>query len=145
VSQVRPASAGDFEAVTALLEELGRPVVSNRDSGRAVYERQLADSSAPHLVAEDSAGRVIGFCSVHLRSRLNHLTPEAWVPDLIVTESARRQGVATALLGEAERIAREHGCHALALESAHFRKPAHAAYTAFGMDQPGLTFVKPLV
>ena len=82
---------------------------------------------------------------MHLFPRLNFTAPQAWVPDLIVTEAARRRGVAMALLSEAERLARERGCHQLTLESAHFRKPAHALYGAFGMDQPGLTFGKPLV
>jgi GNAT superfamily N-acetyltransferase len=144
-ANVRPAEPADFDAVTALLEELGRPVVTDRDACRAVYESQLADETACHLVAYDESGNLTGFCSLHFRTRLNHTTLEAWVPDLIVSEAARRRGTAIALLSEAERLARERGCHQLTLESAHFRKPAHALYTAFGMDQPGLTFGKPLL
>ena len=65
----------------------------------------MADGDAAHLVAEDD-GEVIGFCSLHFRERLNYPTPEAWVPDLIVSERARRRGAARALLEEAERPAR---------------------------------------
>jgi GNAT superfamily N-acetyltransferase len=143
--RVRPAAAGDFEAVTALLEELGRRKVTDETRGycRAMYERHLGDDRAAHLVAEDD-GSVIGFCSLHFRDWLNYPTPDAWIPDLIVTESARRRGAARALLEEAERLARQRGCWLLALESAHHRKEAHLLYAAFGMTDSGREFTKPL-
>lgn len=147
MTPVRLATSEDFDAVTALLEQLGRPEVSDadREGCRAVYEAQLDDPHAAHVVAEDDEGRVVGVCTLHFRRRLNHLTREAWVPDLIVADGLRGQGVGTALLAEAVRLSEEHGCHALELESAHFREEAHEFYRAFGLDQPGLTFGKPLV
>jgi GNAT superfamily N-acetyltransferase len=143
--KVRPADGGDFEAVTALLEELGRAKVTDetRDECRALFEEHVADSEAAHLVAEDH-GEVVGFCSLHFRARLNYPTPDAWVPDLIVTQSARRRGAARALLEEAERRARVRGCWALSLESAHFRTEAHRLYAAFGMQDVAKAFWKPL-
>ena len=142
--KVRLAAAHDFEAVIALLEELGRPQVTEetRDGCLAMFERHLRDGSAAHLVAEDEAGLVVGFCSLHFRDRLNYSTPEAWVPDLIVTESARRRGAGRALLAEAERQARERGCWLLSLESAHHRTEAHAFYRAFGMTDAAKAFTK---
>jgi GNAT superfamily N-acetyltransferase len=142
--KVRLAAAQDFEAVTALLEELGRARVTDetRDGCLAMFERHLGGDSAAHLVAEDDGGAVVGFCSLHFRDRLNYSTPDAWIPDLIVTESARRGGVARALLGEAERLARERGCWLLTLESAYHRTEAHALYTAFGMTDSGKDFNK---
>jgi len=141
--RVRPAGAGDFEVVTALLEELGRARVTDetREAARALYERHLGDDRATHLVAEDEAG-VIAFCSLHLRDRLNYPTPDAWIPDLIVTESARRRGAARALLEEAERIARERGCWQLTLESGHARRLAHRLYARHGMTDAGKYFTK---
>jgi GNAT superfamily N-acetyltransferase len=143
--KVRLADVGDFDAVTALLEELGRDEVTDetRATCRALLEEHVADSEAAHLVAEDD-GEVIGFCSLHFRERLNYTTPDAWVPDLIVTERARRSGAGRALLAEAERRANARGCWVLTLESAHFRKEAHRFYEAYGMQNVGLSFVKPL-
>lgn len=140
---VRLADSGDFEAVTALLEELGRPAVTDetRDVCRALFEEHVADSEAAHLVAEDG-GEVIGFCSLHFRERLNYPTPDAWIPDLVVTERARRRGAARALLEEAERRARVRSCWMLTLESAYFRKEAHMLYAAFGMKDAGKEFHK---
>jgi GNAT superfamily N-acetyltransferase len=143
--KVRLADHADFDAVTALLEELGRIAVTpeTRESCRALFEDHVADGDAAHLVAEDD-GQVIGFCSLHFRERLNYPTPDAWVPDLIVAERARRRGAARALLEEAERRAATRRCWMLTLESAHFRKEAHRLYEAFGMENTGLSFVKKL-
>ncbi len=143
--RVRPAEAGDFERVTALLEELGRARVTDEtsDAVRALYDRHLQDDAAAHLVAEDDDG-VIAFCSLHFRDRLNHPTPDAWIPDLIVTESARRRGAARSLLEEAERIARERGCWQLTLESGYARRLAHRLYVSHGMTDAGKYFTKSL-
>ena len=142
---VRLAGPDDFDAVTALLEELGRPVVSDRGAALAVYTRDLEDPEAAHLVAEDDQGQIVGFCSLHFRPRLNQTTHEAWIPDLIVAEEARSQKIGRALLEEAEKRARERGCHALALESAHWRTDAHRFYRDIGIPDVGLSFGKPLV
>ena len=143
--RVRPARADDFEVVTALLEELGRRQVTDetRDEVRALYERHLEDDRAHHLVVEDDDG-VIAFCSLHFRDRLNNPTPDAWIPDLIVTESARRRGAARAMLREAERIAREGGCWQLTLESGYQRRLAHKLYASEGMTDAGKYFTKSL-
>ena len=142
--KVRSAEPRDFDAVTALLQELGRPVVTDetRDRCREVYAAQVSDPIADHLVAEDADGKVVGFCALHFRNRLNQTTPEAWVPDLIVAEGLRGVGIGKALLEQAERRAIERRCWALSLESAHHRLEAHRFYGAFGMRDMGKAFRK---
>ena len=77
-------------------------------------------------------GEVVGFCSLDFRKRLNYTTPEAWVPDLVVSEKLRRTGIGKALLEHAEHRAIERNCWALSLESAHHRVEAHRFYAALG-------------
>jgi GNAT superfamily N-acetyltransferase len=143
---IRSATAADFDAVTALLVELGRPPVTDATdaAARRVFDEQVADELAGHLVAVNDAGRVVGFCSLHFRTRLNHPTLEAWVPDLIVAEDVRGTGVGGQLLVEAERRARARGCHGLTLESAYFRTRAHSFYLAAEMTDSGKSFWKSL-
>ena len=76
---VRSAEPRDFDAVTALLEALGRKEVTDetRDRCREIYAAQISDPAADHLVAVTDEGEVIGFCSIHFRKRLNFTTPEA--------------------------------------------------------------------
>jgi GNAT superfamily N-acetyltransferase len=143
--RVRAARRDDFEAVTRLLEELGRPLVPTavEEDCRAVYEAQIVDPTVHHIVAEDSSG-VVAFASLHFRTRLNHPTEEAWIPDLIVTERCRRQGIGAALLHEAEQKARERGAHMLQLESGYQRAEAHHMYRQFRMRDSGKVFYKGL-
>lgn len=142
---VRAASPADFNRVTDLLEELGRTPVTpdTRVATRTLYEAQVADPDAAHLVAEDG-GAIVGFCSLHYRGRLNNVTQQAWIPDLIVDPGARGRGVGRALLEEAERRARGRGCHDLMLESGAERTDAHRLYGSFGMDSLGMFFRKVL-
>jgi GNAT superfamily N-acetyltransferase len=142
---VRNAQETDFVRVTELLETLGRARVTHDSyaAARQVYLDQLADPDAAHLVAIDG-GVVVGFCSLHFRSRLNHTTPQAWIPDLFVDRAARGRGTAKTLLIEAERLARERGCHELALESGYERSEAHLLYSAAGMQDAGKYFRKAL-
>jgi GNAT superfamily N-acetyltransferase len=142
-ARVRRAEAGDFGRVTELLEELGREKVTaaTRPAAQAVFEAHVAGDSAPHLVAELD-GEVVGFASLHFRDRLNHPTPDGWIPDLIVTAGARRRGAARALLEEAERTCRERGCWALTLESGFQRTEAHVLYEDYGLERHGFYFGK---
>jgi GNAT superfamily N-acetyltransferase len=144
--QVRPVTAADFRAVCGLLAELGRPTVTDAaaDGCRSTFMADVGDDGADHLIAVDERGAAIGFISLHYRRRLNHGTLEAWVPDLIVNERARGTGAGRALLAEAERRARERGCHRLALESGYSRTRAHGVYLAAGMTDGGKYFTKEL-
>ena len=143
--RVRRAGPGDFGAVTALLEELGRAKVTpaTREAAQRVFLDQLDEPGAGPLVVEDG-GELTACCSLHFRPRLNRDTPDAWIPDLIVTATARGRGAARALLEEAERLARDRGCWALTLESGYQRADAHRLYGAFGMQDQGYYFGKPL-
>jgi GNAT superfamily N-acetyltransferase len=140
---IRPVEPADFDAVTELLELLGRAEVTDdtRDTARAIWDRQLDDPSAEHLVAEED-GRVVGFCSLQFRERLNYATPQAWVPDLIVAERARQRGIGRALLEEALRLAAERECWNLTLESGYKRAEAHHLYRSLGMTDAGKYFGK---
>src|SRR5947208_5090801 len=91
---IRSAQPDDFGPVTRLLERLGRPTVTprNRAAVKDVFNVQLTDPSTSHLVAVTGRDRVIGFCSLHFRTRLNHDRPHAWIPDVIVYEGDRLRG-----------------------------------------------------
>jgi len=143
---IRSAQPEDFGPVTRLLERLGRPTVTprNRAAVKEVFNAQLVDPSTSHLVAVTGRDRVIGFCSLHFRARLNHDQPQAWIPDVIVDEGERGRGVARALIGEAERRARDRDCTDVVLESSYNRKEDHLLYVGAGMTDAGKFFRKRL-
>jgi GNAT superfamily N-acetyltransferase len=141
---IRAARGDDFDGVTALLEGLGRPTVTDatREDARAVYRTQVLDPNTHHMVVESPSGELVAVCSLHYRTRLNHATEEAWIPDLYVAEGARQRGIARGLLEEAERRAIARGCWHLTLESGHQRAEAHALYRNFRMRDSGRQFSK---
>jgi GNAT superfamily N-acetyltransferase len=145
--RVRTARGDDFERVTALLELLGRPALTGatRADAQAIYERQVHDPDAHHMVAEDDLGRVVAFCSMHFRRRLNHATEEAWIADLFVLEAARRHGAGRTLIDEAERRARDRGCHALTVDAEYRQAEAHYLARQLRFRDVGKAFRKNLL
>jgi ribosomal protein S18 acetylase RimI-like enzyme len=144
--RVREATAKDWPAVAALLADLGRPEAlgtEDEEDLRQVFLRYLRREDAVALVAEDG-GRVVGFCDLEFRIRLNFAEPQGWIPDLVVAEDARSRGAGAALLRRAEEIARERGAWGMSLESATWRERAHAFYEREGWTFGGKAFTKPL-
>ena len=138
---VRTITPEDFEAVAALLAELGRPTLTNdtREEARRVYLRHVGRTDTASLLAELN-GRAVGFCSLEFRDRLNWGVPQAWIPDLIVAADARGIGAGKALLLRAFGMARERGCWSVTLESGYQRDVAHRLYRSAGMTQDGYYF-----
>ena len=107
---VRFVKVADFEAVSRLLVELGRPAPTEetRVDFRTTFARHVASSETASLIAERD-GVPVGLLVLQFRDRLNWPTPEAWIPDLIVTTRLHGMGVATGIdldrLWEAGQVA----------------------------------------
>jgi GNAT superfamily N-acetyltransferase len=82
-------------------------------------------------------GTPVGFISLEMRQPFFTTRPQAWIPDLIVTEAARGQDIGAALLDAAFGEAVRRGCYAAALESGHHRAVAHQLYLTAGMSDVG--------
>jgi GNAT superfamily N-acetyltransferase len=141
---VRPARIEDWPAVAGLLVELGRdvsPSAVRNPSYRILFGGHLAKREARTLVAEEG-GRVVGFLDMEFRQRLGHPRPQAWVNDLVVTESMRGRGIGHALLAQAEALAIKRGCFRMSLETARWRERTHTFYKGEGWTDNGTWFVK---
>jgi ribosomal protein S18 acetylase RimI-like enzyme len=137
VATVRPAQPKDAHAVLALVAGLGsRDVGDDPDPQRQVFLDHLAFDETVVLVAEED-GVLAGIANLWIRPRLNWITPEAWLADLIVHPDHRRQGVARALVDACVREARRRQCHRVVLESASHRDDAHGFYEAYGFLDGG--------
>lgn len=144
--RVREAVSADWPAVESLLAELGRPDVrGSQDEAEhaARFESYISRTDAVALLAELD-GEVVGFVDVEFRQRLNFATPQAWIPDLIVSEGARGQGAGAALLSRAEDLSRDRGCWGITLESATWRTDAHRFYEREDWQNTAHSFSKPL-
>jgi ribosomal protein S18 acetylase RimI-like enzyme len=144
VVTVRRAEADDADSVLALMEELGRPAVgADPQAQRDVLLEHLGRDDAAIFVAEIDS-QVVGAASFWIRPRLNWTSPEAWIPDLIVSATHRRRGAARRLLDACTAEARARGCHVLRLESGPQRAAAHRLYENYGFRHFARAYELPL-
>ncbi|MFL5767953.1 MAG: GNAT family N-acetyltransferase [Actinomycetota bacterium] len=143
---IRDAHVRDWPAVAGLLVELGRDVpesATTNPSHVIHFGGHLARRECVTIVA-DARASLLGFLDMEYRQRLGHHRPQAWVNDLVVTESARSRGVGKALLDRAEELARTRGCFRMSLETAAWRDRTQAFYRREDWIDYGTWFIKVL-
>jgi len=143
---IRDAHVRDWPAVAGLLVELGRDVpesATTNPSHVIHFGGHLARREVVTLVA-DGPTSLLGFLDMEYRQRLGHHRPQAWVNDLVVTASARSQGVGKALLDRAQELAMQRGCFRMSLETAEWRDRTQAFYRREGWIDYGTWFIKVL-
>ena len=131
----------DFDAATRLLAELGRPAPSEEKlpALRRTYAQHVARADTGSMLALLDRSPV-GFVSLEFRQPFFTIHPQAWVPDLIVTDAARGRDIGAALLDAALAEAQRREAYSVALESGHHRAVAHRLYAAAGMADVGSFF-----
>lgn len=75
----------------------------------------LADDSHTVYVAENFAGEIEGYVSVHWLPYLFMPGPEGYISELFVRETARGQGIGRRLLKQVKAAAIKRGCSRLSL------------------------------
>ncbi|MFN2484027.1 MAG: GNAT family N-acetyltransferase [Candidatus Limnocylindria bacterium] len=140
--EIRPIGPTDFEAVTRLLAELGRPAPSDDalDALRRTYNDHLRRSDTGSTIAVLD-GTPVAFLSLEFRRPFAMPAEQAWIPDLIVAEGARGRGVGAALLDAAFGSCEARGAYGVVLESGHHRLAAHRLYARCGMMDVGSFYV----
>lgn len=143
---IRPTAEGDFEAVTALIGQFGAartPAPERMEAIRRTFAMHLADTAAGHgysAMAEVS-GEVAGVCAIEWQRPFWTEETHAWLPDLIVDEARRGQGIGRALLADALARADAAGAAQVSLESGPQREAAHGLYRSMGFQEPGRTWL----
>jgi len=135
------ATDADFDATTRLLAELGRPAPTEEKlpALRRTYAQHVSRTDTGSMLALVD-GTPVGFVSLEFRQPFFTVQPQAWIPDLIVTESARGRDFGAALLDAAFVEAQRRNAYSVALESGHQRAVAHRLYAAAGMADVGSFF-----
>jgi GNAT superfamily N-acetyltransferase len=141
--EIRPIADtdADFDATTHLLAELGRPAPSDEKlpALRRTFVQHVSRPDTGSMLAFLD-GTAVGFVSLEFRQPFFTLQPQAWIPDLIVTESARGRQIGAVLLDAAFAEAQRRQAYSAALESGHHRAVAHRLYAAAGMADVGSFF-----
>ncbi|MGY1410449.1 MULTISPECIES: GNAT family N-acetyltransferase [unclassified Luteimonas] len=131
----------DADDVAALLCELGYPC-DEEDAARRI--RTILDNDRQALVVARVEGAVAGLVALDFMYYLPLDTLTCRITALVVSASARGQGLGRQLLREAERRARTGGAARLELASGSQRTDAHAFYRACGFSDGTVRFIKRL-
>jgi GNAT superfamily N-acetyltransferase len=140
--EIRRLSAADFEPATRLVAEMGphcSPVPDRMDAVQRAFRELVRRPSDGSLIAVDGDAPV-GICTVEVRATLRDSAPQAWIPELLVTEPMRGRGIGAALLDAALTWASDAGADSAVLESGRNREAAQALYRAAGFEPAGSVF-----
>lgn len=127
----REARIDDAPELAHLATELGYASTPEQMAAR-LRAREMAHEA--WLVADDAAGRAIGFVHV-ARARSPIEGSAALVAALVVGSGHRRGGLGRRLMEAAERWARAQGLGRVRLASRTTRLPAHAFYRSLGYGE----------
>jgi ribosomal protein S18 acetylase RimI-like enzyme len=143
--QIRPARSEDLPAVSRLAAELVRMhhrldrdrfmlIEPVEDGYQWFFARELKREAARILVAEEDGGRILGYAYATLEERnWNDLLDACGkLNDLYVDASARRRGIARALVDASFAWFRERKAPRVVLLSAWQNPDAHAFFEALG-------------
>ena len=117
---LRDADSRDFEVLWSIDQQCFQPGIAYSKRELATY---MAIRGSFTIVATDSATKIVGFLvAIPRRNDIGH------VITIDVLKEARRLGVGSKLLSEAEVRFRKMGCHAVSLETAVDNRSALAFY-----------------
>jgi len=141
--EIRDCVPGDFEQLLELLQQLWPEADLDAQKLRKVFTTSMeVETDECFCAIED--GKLVGFCTMSVKSSLLFAGLAAYVDILIVREGFRKTGVGASLLDAAGDVARDHGCVALELDSGFQRTGAHEFYKTQGFKQLGFLFGKTL-
>ncbi len=148
---IRPMNVSDYDAVDCLMQKLhkvhvlGRPdlyVDMEHPYSKQEFEALVKDENVISILAEEEQN-VLGICVVKMRERSMMVDMStAYMDDLIVEDSCRRQGIAEELFCYAEKEAKEKGAKRLDLMVWSFNEDAIAFYKKMGMTPQRYIFEK---
>ena len=140
---IRDAFDKDILLLLGLLYDLGRPKPqkdSDVETFRKLVTKYVGDSNKTIFVAEIDDIKIVGMVSVIFLPRLNQLTLEMYIPELIVLENYQKQGIGKKLINSCVTLAKERNCHRIRLESGNQRKESHQFYKHLGFEQSSISF-----
>ncbi|HYI37506.1 MAG TPA: GNAT family N-acetyltransferase [Thermoleophilaceae bacterium] len=102
----------------------------------AGVERLMEDPATVYLLAApDDDSPPAGYAQLRFRHSLWTAAPDCWIEDVFVEESARRRGVADALVAMALDAARARGARRAELDTSEANEAARALYARHGFSE----------
>lgn len=141
---IRILGPNDIALMKAMLHMFGEafqdvPNYSHAQPSAAYLERLLGSDTFIALAAL-TGDEVIGGIAAYVLPKFEQERSEVYIYDLAVAEAHRRQGVATALIVELQRVAHLRGACVIFVQADYGDDPAIALYTKLGTREDVLHF-----
>ena len=144
---IRESTYHDIPSLLELLYELGRPKPqkdNELETFTKLLKNYMQEDDKKILVAEIENSKIVGMMSIVFLSRLNQNTLEMYVPELIVSQNYRSNGIGKKLINFSIDIGKEKKCHRMRLESGNQRTESHNFYRNLGFENSSIFFTKNL-
>ena len=147
----RPAEPDDYDALLKLLPQLAdfdipvRRFANNLWEGDAQLLKSVLDKETQVTfadVAVDSGNQIAGLILVTMRDEILSHEPSAHLEAIVVSPSARGQGLGRRLLQRAEDRVKELGAKTLTLHVFANNQRARSLYRSHGFDEEMLRCIK---
>ena len=151
INTYRPAEPDDYDALLKLLPQLAdfdipvRRFANNLWEGDAELLKSVLDKETQVTfadVAVDSGNQISGLILVTMRDEILSHEPSAHLEAIVVSPSARGQGLGRRLLQRAEDRVKELGAKTLTLHVFANNQRARSLYRSHGFDQEMLRCIK---
>lgn len=141
---LRVLGAGDVASLRALMAVFGTAFGEEGTYGDAppddAYMRRLLAGDGFIAIVALEGDAVVGGLAAYVLPKFEQARSEVYIYDLAVDAAHRRQGIATALIVELKRVARERGAWVIYVQADHGDDPAIALYTKLGVREDVLHF-----
>lgn len=145
---IRALAAGDVDSLrelnTLFASVFGDITSYASKPPSAGYLEGLLASETFIAVVAFKAGRVVGGLAAYVLHKFEQERSEIYIYDLAVAEAHRREGIATALIRELQRIAAERGAWVIYVQGDYGDDPALALYDKLGVREEVLHFDIPV-
>lgn len=148
-----PQDAAHVERLISELQEFERTLEPSRVEGTPQFAKEALarmlkrrDERQGRVFVADADGIVIGFTCVLLNglSPITTITSAAYIAELVVAQTHRRQGVGRSLLRAAEEYAIEQNVFTLRLDVLAANSGARALYYSSGLRDFEISLTKEL-
>jgi aminoglycoside 3-N-acetyltransferase I len=133
-----------YAMLTVFGDAFGERDTYSRARPNDEYLRRLLGSDYFLALAALREGEVVGGLAAYQLRKFEQERSEIYIYDLAVLEQHRRQGIATALIRELQKIGATRGAYVIFVQADYVDPPAVALYTKLGVREEVLHFDIPV-
>ena len=141
-------TSGDHALMDALLttfaQAFNEPETYEGKRPSSSYLRKLLGSDYFIAIVALQNGEVVGGLAAYELQKFEQERSEIYIYDLAVSEANRREGVATALIQDLKKLARERAAYVIFVQADLVDEPAIALYSRMGVREDVLHFDIPI-